>query len=234
MDQVDDMMQELKKAKANNERAFIITLTIRMAEDLSEYLKQKGLKVTYLHNKLGTMERSKVLGDLRRGRYDAIIGINLLREGLDIPEVALITIFDADKEGFLRNTKSLIQIIGRAARNLHGRVIMYADRTTDSMARAIDETNRRRSIQEQYNIDHNINPQQIKKDLRDDIKTNKVDSEIETYLDSKSKHSDQTKRKFIGRMRQQMQEAAKNQDYEKAAELRDMIMELEAGEPKKD
>lgn len=221
--QVDDLMGELKKIIEKKQRAFITTLTIRMAEELTEYLKLKGFKVAYLHNELKTLERMDVLINLRKGKFDAIIGINLLREGIDIPEVSLVTIFDADKEGFLRNTRSLIQTIGRAARNVEGKVIMYADKMTKSMQEAIQETNRRRTIQERYNIEHNIIPKTILKNIPEPIFAYEKD-EIEQ---SKHKLSKNEKAELVKKLRQKMQTAAKNLNFEEAAQLRDAILDLE-------
>jgi excinuclease ABC subunit B len=226
--QIDDIIVELKNQIKKNQRMLIVTLTIRMAEEITNYLKQKNFKVAYIHNELKTLQRGKVLNDLRRGKYDAIVGINLLREGIDLPEVSLVAILDADKEGFLRNDKSLIQIIGRAARNIDGRVIMYADKITESITTAMKETDRRRKIQEEHNRKNNITPKTIIKDIRDDIKGHELGTEVEEYLkDKKGKKTTRAKAQVIARLKQQMMQAAKNQEYERAAEIRDMIIEVE-------
>lgn len=219
---VYDIIGEAKKVIANNEKVMIVTLTIRDAENLTSYLKEQGLKVVYLHNETKTLERTEIIYNLRKGKYDILVGINLLREGLDIPEVSLICILDADKEGFLRSERSLIQVIGRAARNEHGRVIMYAKNMTDSMRKAITETNRRRSIQEEYNKEHGIVPKTIIKDIRMPLKV------IDT-VNNKNKSNKMTRREkdaYIKDIEKQMRQAARELDYEKAAELRDILFEL--------
>jgi len=219
---VYDIIGEAKKVIANNEKVMIVTLTIRDAENLTSYLKEQGLKVVYLHNETKTLERTEIIYNLRKGKYDILVGINLLREGLDIPEVSLICILDADKEGFLRSERSLIQVIGRAARNEHGRVIMYAKNMTDSMRKAITETNRRRSIQEEYNKEHGIVPKTIIKDIRMPLKV------IDT-VNNKNKSKKMTRREkdaYIKDIEKQMRQAARELDYEKAAELRDILFEL--------
>ncbi len=219
-------MSELEKQKKNDERTFITVMTIRMAEELTHYLQQKGVKCAYLHNELKTLERSKVIANLRRGLYDVIIGINLLREGLDVPEVSLVVIFDADKPGFFRSEKSLIQIIGRAARNANGRVIMYADEMTDAMKKSIDETNRRRSLQYKYNVEHNIVPKTIIKPIQTTF--THIETEIKkTY--SKTKDLD----KILHDLNEKMLSAAKERNYELAAEYRDAILEIKAQNDKK-
>ena len=227
MGQIDDLILEIQKRMEKNQRVMIVTLTIRMAEDLTKFLKDRGYKVAYLHNETKTLERTEIIYQLRKGKYDVLVGINLLREGLDIPEVSLIAILDADKEGFLRSTRSLIQIIGRAARNAEGRVIMYADRITDSMKTAIDETNRRRQIQKAYNDEHHIIPKTIIKEIRLPIK-----NEDNTFEDFAKKDKGKRSRKDIEReiksLEKQMREAAKEFDFERAAQLRDMIFELKA------
>lgn len=221
--QIDDLIYEIKKRIENNERVMIVTLTIRMAEDLTAFLKDKGIKVAYLHNETKTLERSEIIYQLRKGKYDVLVGINLLREGLDIPEVSLIAILDADKEGFLRSARSLIQVIGRAARNKNGKVIMYADRITDSMKIAIDETNRRRAIQKAYNDENGIIPQTIIKSIHEPIKN--INSDF-----VKNKKVTKTSSNFeieaeIKRLEKEMKEAAKKFDFERAAEIRDAIIE---------
>ncbi|MFA5283001.1 MAG: excinuclease ABC subunit UvrB [Bacilli bacterium] len=224
--QIDDLMYEISKRIANHERTMIITLTIRMAEDLTAYFKEKGFKIAYLHNETKTLERTEIIYQLRKGKYDVLVGINLLREGLDIPEVSLIAILDADKEGFLRSTRSLIQVTGRAARNKNGKVIMYADRITDSMREAIGETNRRRQIQEKYNDDNGIIPETIIKEIRLPLKNSQNDMNSLLNVTKKSSRSEiQAKLKNLEK---EMREAAKNYDFERAAEIRDIILEIRA------
>lgn len=224
--QIDDLLYEIHQRMERNERVMIVTITIRMAEDLTAFLKEKGIKVAYLHNETKTLERSEIIYQLRKGKYDVLVGINLLREGLDIPEVSLIAILDADKEGFLRSTTSLIQVIGRAARNKNGLVIMYADRMTDSMKEAIDETNRRRAIQERYNEENGIVPQTIIKEIRPPIKN--IETETEK-MKKVSKNASMTEiNKEIKRLEKEMKEAAKEFDFERAAEIRDIILEYRA------
>ena len=223
--QIDDMMQEIKARIAKNERVMIVTLTIKMAEDLTSYLKGEGIKVTYLQNETKTLERTEIIYQLRKGKYDVLVGINLLREGLDIPEVSLICILDADKEGFLRSKTSLIQITGRAARNANGKVIMYADCITDSMRGCIEETNRRRKIQEAYNLEHDIIPKTIVKDIRPPLSN--TDSEEESFAKSVKKHlSKKDSETQIKKLEKEMREAAKVYDFERAAQIRDIIFEL--------
>ena len=203
------------------------TLTKRMAEDLTEYLKQAGVRVRYLHSEIATIERAEIIDALRGGKFDVLVGINLLREGLDLPEVSLIAILDADKEGFLRSDTAMIQTIGRAARNEHGRVIMYADRITDSMQRAIDETNRRREKQEAYNKEHNITPKTVYKEQRQLIKLTKVaeESEAADYAEKAlKKKSTKELNSMAKELERRMQEAAKALDFELAAELRDKLI----------
>ena len=224
--QIDDLIYEIKNRIAKNERTMVVTLTIRMAEDLTEFLKERGIKVAYLHNETKTLERSEIIYQLRKGKYDVLVGINLLREGLDIPEVSLITILDADKEGFLRSTRSLIQVIGRAARNKNGKVIMYADHMTDSMREAIDETNRRRSIQQRYNEENGIIPETIIKEVRPPIKNMETEKDKFAKLDKHSSRSELQKQ--IKLLEFDMRAAAKAYDFERAAELRDIIFELKA------
>ena len=223
--QIDDLIQEIQQRVLKNERVMVVTLTIRMAEDLAAFLKNKGLKVVYMHSDTKTLERAQIIYQLRKGKYDVLIGINLLREGLDIPEVSLISILDADKEGFLRSTRSLIQIIGRAARNVSGHVIMYADKMTDSMKAAIQETDRRRSIQHAYNEAHGIIPQTIKKVLISPLQT-EDDSALTKVIEGKASRSEIEQR--IKAFEKLMKEAAKTYDFERAAELRDVIFELKA------
>ena len=199
-----------------------------MAEDLTAYLKERDYKVMYLHHETKTLERIEVIRDLRLGKIDVIVGINLLREGLDIPEVSLVCILDADKEGFLRSERSLIQTIGRAARNANGEVYMYGDVITDSMQKAIDETNRRRSIQEAYNKEHGITPKTISKPVEDAIRGKETKEMAAKYLKKKAKMSKQDKAKMIAGLEAEMKEAAKVLDFERAAELRDMLFELKA------
>ena len=227
--QIDDIISEIYKRTEKNERVLITTLTKKMSEDLTDYLKDIGIKVAYLHSEIKTLERIEVIRDLRVGKYDVLIGINLLREGLDIPEVSLVAILDADKEGFLRSERSLIQTMGRAARNENGHVIMYADKITDSMQKAMDETARRREIQIAYNKEHGITPRTIQKEVRDVIKatisseesgTNKKDTPDLTKLTKKEKE------KVIAEMEKEMKQAARDLNFERAAELRDLVLEL--------
>lgn len=224
--QVDDLMEEIRKTISNNERVLITTLTVKMAEDLSDYLLKQNFKVAYLHHETKTLERSEIIHDLRVGKYDVLVGINLLREGLDLPEVSLIAILDADKEGFLRSYRSLVQTIGRAARNVHGRVIMYGDSMTDSMKRAIDETNRRRAIQEKYNQDNNITPKSIVKEISEVIQAKETQEMSKKYR-QKHKHSKAEKEKMMASIEKEMKQAAKQLDFERAAELRDILYELQ-------
>ena len=226
--QIDDICDQLDARIKAGERVLITTLTVRMAEDLTDYLKERSYKVAYLHHETKTLERSQIIRDLRLGKVDVIVGINLLREGLDIPEVSLVCILDADKEGFLRSERSLIQTIGRAARNAHGEVHMYADVITDSMRRAIDETNRRRAIQQAYNEEHGIIPQTVIKPVEDAIRGKETKEMAAKYLKKKAKLSKHEKEKMLAGMEQEMREAARLLDFERAAELRDMIFELKA------
>ena len=223
--QIDDLYGEIKKTTEKGFRTLITTLTKRMAEDLTKYLTELGVKTTYMHSDIETIERMKIIRELRLGEYDVLVGINLLREGLDIPEVALVAILDADKEGFLRSETSLIQTIGRAARNSESKVIMYADNITRSMDRAIKETNRRREIQEQYNEEHGITPKTILKEVRDVIEATKVAEEIVEYK-AEEKMSKKEKEKLIKKYTEEMMDAAKNLQFERAAQLRDMIEKL--------
>lgn len=226
-DQIDDIISEIKIRQDRNERVLITTLTKRMAEDLSAYLKELGIKVAYLHSDTKTLERTEILRDLRLGKYDVLVGINLLREGLDLPEVSLVCILDADKEGFLRSNRSLIQTIGRAARNSNGEVIMYGDKITDSMAYAIEETNRRRKIQDAYNKEHNITPTTIHKEIRDAIRGQEVIDDAASLVKKGKKASKKDKQVMIQELEKQMKDAAKVLDFERAMELRDIIIELQ-------
>ena len=226
--QIDDLIREIHDRIEKNERVFITTLTKKMSEDLTDYLKEVGIRVKYLHSDIKTLERTEIIRNLRLGEFDVLVGINLLREGLDVPEVSLVAILDADKEGFLRSERSLVQTIGRAARNANGRVIMYADKITDSMKYAIDETNRRRSIQEAYNKEHRITPKTIHKNIRDLIAiTHAVEKEETPKTDFKQMTAQQ-RREAIEVMELEMRAAAKDLNFEKAAQLRDMILELRA------
>lgn len=235
MGQIDDLVGEINKRIERHERVFVTTLTKKMSEDLTDYLKDLGLKVKYLHSDIKTLERTQIIRDLRLGKFDVLVGINLLREGLDVPEVSLVAILDADKEGFLRNERSLIQTIGRAARNEHGAVIMYADTVTESMQKAIDETKRRRAIQMKYNEEHHITPKTIIKPIQDAISATKPSEDDGETADStefttkdfaKLKKADQEK--MVAELTEQMQSAAKRLDFEQAATLRDTVMELKA------
>ncbi|MEC2130598.1 excinuclease ABC subunit UvrB [Brevibacillus centrosporus] len=228
--QIDDLIGEIQATIAKDERVLVTTLTKKMSEDLTDYLKEVGIKVRYLHSDIKTIERMQILRSLRLGEFDVLVGINLLREGLDLPEVSLVAILDADKEGFLRNERSLIQTIGRAARNAEGRVIMYADKMTDSMTAAIRETERRRSIQEAYNEEHGITPQTVKKAVRDVIEATKVAEEKADYLPHEEfkKMPKKDRLTVIARMEEEMKEAARNLMFERAAELRDLVLELKA------
>ena len=224
--QIDDLLHEIRVRNERNERTMIVTLTIRMAEDLTTYLKEHGIKVVYLHHETKTLERSEVIYQLRKGKYDVLVGINLLREGLDIPEVSLICILDADKEGFLRSTRSLIQVIGRAARNQNGLVIMYADNMTDSMRNAITETKRRREIQDKYNFENGIIPRTIIKEIRPPI--HNTDDEYEEIMKLSRKGSRQEIQNKIKELEKEMKQAAKVFEFERAAQIRDIILELKA------
>ena len=228
--QIDDLLGEINERIAKNERVLVTTLTKKMSEDLTDYLKELGVKVQYLHSEIKTLERIEIIRDLRLGKYDVLIGINLLREGLDIPEVSLVAILDADKEGFLRSERSLIQTIGRAARNENGHVIMYADKMTNSMEIAISETKRRRAIQEAYNIEHGITPKTIQKDIRDVIRATQAAEAGEDERAAKKYEnlSKKDRQQVIARMEKEMKDAARALDFERAAELRDLILELKA------
>ncbi len=232
MGQIDDLVGEINERTQRNERVFITTLTKKMSEDLTDYLKELGIKVKYLHSDIKTLERTEIIRDLRLGEFDVLIGINLLREGLDVPEVSLVAILDADKEGFLRSERSLIQTIGRAARNADGKVILYADKMTDSMMKAMDETSRRRQIQEAYNKEHGIVPKTIMKEIRDLISiTKEADHTSEERLSIQEQYKEldrEGREAVLLDMELQMKDAAKNLDFEKAATLRDTILELKA------
>jgi len=230
--QVDDLMAEIEKTTKENNRTLVTTLTKRMAENLSRHYHEIGLRVRYLHSEIDTLDRVKILRDLRKGEFDALIGINLLREGLDLPEVALVAILDADKEGFLRSSISLIQTFGRAARNVSGRIILYADIMTDSMKRAIAETDRRRKIQEEYNLENNITPQSIKKSIdevlssvyeRDYFDYSRISEDKDVYL------SPEKRKQRMESLENQMNEAARKMEFEKAAKLRDELNRLKKG-----
>jgi excinuclease ABC subunit B len=235
--QVDDVLQEIRIRAEKHERVLITTLTKRMAEQLTDYLSDNGVKVRYLHSDIDTVERVEILRDLRLGAFDVLVGINLLREGLDIPEVSLVAILDADKEGFLRSERSLIQTIGRAARNLHGRAILYADRMTDSMKKAIGETERRRTKQVAHNLAMGITPRSIVKEVRDLIdgvyseKAGKEADRLEKEAVQRAKVEDMSEKdvsKAIKQLEKQMMEHAKNLDFEKAAQVRDQLQMLKA------
>ena len=230
MGQIDDLVGEIHERIEKDQRVFVTTLTKKMAEDLTDYFKELGLKVKYLHSDIKTLERTEIIRDLRLGEFDILIGINLLREGIDVPEVSLIAILDADKEGFLRSERSLVQTMGRAARNAEGKVIMYADKITDSMQRAMDETARRRAIQEAYNEEHGIEPKTIIKEIRDLISISKTADKDETVvqLDKYEDLSRQEKADLLMKLEREMKDAAKALDFETAATLRDTILELKA------
>lgn len=226
--QIDDLIEEINTRVERNERVFVTTLTKKMSEDLTDYLKDVGIKVKYLHSDIKTFERSEIIRDLRLGEFDVLIGINLLREGLDVPEVSLVVILDADKEGFLRGSSALIQTIGRAARNENGQVIMYADKMTKSMRKAIDETERRRVTQIEYNEEHGITPQTIRKNVQEMVKVStEVEGENATYHDLDTV-SQKERKEIVETMDLEMRTAAKNLDFEKATQLRDMILEIKA------
>ena len=223
--QIDDIIEQINLRKEKNERVLITTLTIRMAEELTNYLKDVGIKVAYLHSEIKTLERLKIIQELRMGKYDCVVGINLLREGIDIPEVSLIAIMDADKQGFLRSTRSLIQTIGRAARNENGHVIMYADNMSDAMSEAISETLRRRKIQEEYNLKHGIVPHTIIKEIREIVSNDIADVKKDKGNIKRSKKEQQ---EIIVKIEKEMKEAAKALDFERAMELRDILFELKS------
>ena len=226
--QIDDLLAEIKERVDKSERVLVTTLTKKMAEDLTDYFQDLGIKVRYLHSEIKTLERMSIIRDLRLGEFDVLVGINLLREGLDLPEVSLVAILDADKEGFLRSERSLIQTIGRAARNVGGQVIMYAERVTDSMRKAIDETERRRRLQLDYNLQHGITPQTVKKAIRDVLEVTAVAEMKAEYKQDSSKMPKKELRSLITKLEKQMHSASKDLAFEKAAELRDLIIELKA------
>ncbi|EPI39586.1 excinuclease ABC subunit UvrB [Enterococcus faecalis] len=231
MGQIDDLVGEINERIEKDQRVFVTTLTKKMAEDLTDYFKELGLKVKYLHSDIKTLERTEIIRDLRLGEFDILIGINLLREGIDVPEVSLIAILDADKEGFLRSERSLVQTMGRAARNAEGKVIMYADKITDSMQRAMDETARRRAIQEAYNEEHGIEPKTVIKEIRDLISISKTADKDETVVQLDKSYEDlsrQEKADLLMKLEREMKDAAKALDFETAATLRDTILELKA------
>lgn len=226
--QIDDIIHEINLRIEKDERVLITTLTVKMAEELTAYLKRLDLKVCYLHHETLTLERIEILRDLRKGKYDVLVGINLLREGLDLPEVSLVCILDADKEGFLRSHRSLIQTIGRAARNANGQVILYADRMTDSMEKALNETNRRREIQIAYNLEHGITPKTIKKEIHDVIRGKETQKMANAYLTKRQKLDRKSQEELIISLEKEMHEAARVLDFERAAELRDIVLELKS------
>ncbi|MBQ6094661.1 MAG: UvrB/UvrC motif-containing protein, partial [Lachnospiraceae bacterium] len=225
--QIDDLVGEINREVAKHNKVLVTTLTKRMAEDLTDYLRDVGIRVKYLHSDIDTLERAEIIRDMRLDVFDVLVGINLLREGLDIPEISLVAILDADKEGFLRSGTSLIQTIGRAARNSDGHVVMYADVITDSMRTAIDETNRRRQIQQKYNDEHGITPQTIKKAVRDLISISQKVAKEEMKFEKDPESMDKKElEKLIGEVQKKMQRAAADLDFESAAELRDKMIEL--------
>ena len=229
MGQMDDLLGEINARTEKSERVFVTTLTKKMAEDLTDYLKEMGVKVKYMHSDIKTLERTEIIRDLRLGVFDVLIGINLLREGIDVPEVSLVAILDADKEGFLRNERGLIQTIGRAARNSEGHVIMYADKITESMQKAMDETARRREIQMAYNKEHGIVPQTIKKEIRDLISITKAnEAEVAEDTVDYSAMNKKERQEAIKKLQKQMHEAAELLDFELAAQIRDMVLEVKA------
>jgi excinuclease ABC subunit B len=230
--QVEDLISESKKIVKNKYRVLVTTLTKRMAEDLSEYMHENGIKVKYMHSDIDTLERIEIIRDLRRGMFDVLVGINLLREGLDIPECALVAILDADKEGFLRSERSLVQTIGRAARNVDGRVILYADKKTDSIIKAIEETKRRRKIQEKFNKDNNITPKTIKRDISDILASIYENDRVNVELpENEEKHLvGNNLKKHLDGLKKKMLNFAEDLNFEEAAKLRDEIKRLENNE----
>jgi excinuclease ABC subunit B len=227
--QVDDLLQRIRERAEQKERVLVTTLTKRMAEDLTEYYEELSVKVRYLHSDIDTLDRVKIIREFRRGDFDVLIGINLLREGLDLPEVSLVAILDADKEGFLRSTISLIQTSGRAARNVNGQVVLYADSLTNSIKKAVDETNRRRQIQMEYNREHNITPESIKKSITDVLSSVYEADYYEVPMAAEEREeylTTEERRQLIKKLDKEMQEAAKNLEFERAAQLRDRIKEL--------
>lgn len=228
--QIDDLIGEIKKRALKDQRVLVTTLTKKMAEDLCDYLKDAGIKAKYLHSEINTLERLQILRDLRLGKFDCLVGVNLLREGLDLPEVSLVAILDADKEGFLRSETALIQTIGRAARNAEGKVIMYADTITESMAKAINETNRRRKIQMEYNKKHGITPETVRKGIRELIEATKAAEDKMEYLPDKdiNKMTKKEIKALLEKLEKEMKDAAKNLEFEKAAKIRDIIFEINA------
>jgi excinuclease ABC subunit B len=224
--QIDDLLEQIKTRVDKKERCLVTTLTKRMAEELADYLIEMGVKTHYLHSEIDTLERVEILRDLRLGVYDVVVGINLLREGLDLPEVSLVAILDADKEGYLRSEGALIQTMGRAARHIDGHVIMYADTITSSMQAAIDETQRRRRIQEDFNRKHGITPQGIRKAIRDITERVKVAAEVRAVYDATAPHTREDVTRLIKELEGQMKTAARNLEFEKAALIRDRIIEL--------
>jgi excinuclease ABC subunit B len=230
--QVEDLLGEIRARAKKDERVLVTTLTKRMAEDLADYMVHAGVKAEYLHSEVGTLERVEVLRDLRRGKHEAVVGINLLREGLDLPEVSLVAILDADKEGFLRSDTSLIQIMGRASRNVNGTVILYADRMTDSMERAITENNRRRAMQIQFNKDHGITPTTIVKsisDIAEGVQRVSKDARTDVSIPKNWRTANESDLALlVVELREEMLHAAEELDFERAAELRDLINEIEA------
>jgi len=224
--QIDDLILEIKKRVEKKERVLVTTLTKRMSEDLATFLEEKGIRVHYLHSEIQTLERTDILSDLRLGKYDVIVGINLLREGLDLPEVSLVAILDADKEGFLRSTSSLIQIMGRAARHINGQVIMYADTVTTSMKQAISEVRRRREIQIAYNKKHKITPQSIEKPIRERLVEGKETPKMEMKFDYKQL-TPEDKNRLLEELRQKMKQAAYDLNFELAIAIREEIKKLE-------
>jgi excinuclease ABC subunit B len=229
--QIDDLIGEIRQRVAKNERVLVTTLTRKMAEDLTGYLETNGIKVKYIHFNIDTIERMQIIRDLRLGEFDVLVGINLLREGLDIPEVSLVAILDADKEGFLRAERSLIQTIGRAARNADGKVIMYADKITGSMDRAIRETDRRRAVQQRFNEEHGIVPKTIKKDIRDIIEIGRAEKPSRTQKKAATtkKLSATEREKLIAELTKQMKDASRRLEFEQAAFIRDRIKEIREG-----